>query len=195
MRVPWKVTLAVPSGMSVRVSQLSRPVYRALVVWSKPWRLKGWSGQAGGARIVGCRFQIAAAMTKAWTSMPDACASAIRSARGSKPGASGLAGATISAGPSSESRYQESPRRRTCAKIAFARAAFALSTTATTSAWSLRLVLKVSTQKARYWPPGGSAASAANAEDSAAARTTRTTRRAGRDRRMGLLWIVPRAEL
>src|SRR5262245_6368479 len=56
-----------------------------------------------------------------------------------------------SGGGSRELRYQESPRRRTCAKIAFALAALALFTTATTSLWLLSVVLKVSTQKARYW--------------------------------------------
>src|SRR5262249_19608921 len=52
---------------------------------------------------------------------------------------------------SRELRYQESPRRRTCAKIAFALAALALFTTATMSLWLLSVLLKVSTQKARYW--------------------------------------------
>src|SRR5215468_1300816 len=86
-------------------------------------------------------------MTKAWTSIPFACASAIKSCSGSKPAAIG----TKSGAGSRELRYQESPRRRTCAKIAFALAALALFTTARMSLWLLSVVLKVSTQKARYW--------------------------------------------
>src|SRR5262245_20496931 len=86
-------------------------------------------------------------MTYACTSIPLACASLIKSCSGSKPAA-----IITKSGPGSrELRYQESPRRRTCAKIAFALAARALFTTATTSAWLLSVVLKVSTQKARYW--------------------------------------------
>src|SRR5262245_36326877 len=86
-------------------------------------------------------------MTYACTSIPLACASLIKSCSGSKPAAIG----TKSGAGSRELRYQESPRRRTCAKIALALAALALFTTATTSLWVLSVVLKVSTQKARYW--------------------------------------------
>src|SRR5262245_9530469 len=86
-------------------------------------------------------------MTYACTSIPLACASLIKSCSGSKPAASG----TKSGAGSRELRYQESPRRRTCAKIAFALAALALFTTATMSSWLLSVVLKVTTQQALYW--------------------------------------------
>ena len=120
-------------------------------------------------------------ITKAWTSMPCACASTIRSRSGSKPGSIGSAagggggeggGGRISARPSRESRYHESPRRRTCAKIAFAWATRACSTTATTCAWLLSPVLNVSTQNPRYCAGSAAAetAQAAAASDKAARR-------------------------
>src|SRR5262245_30841311 len=85
-------------------------------------------------------------MTKAWTSMPLACASLMISASGSKPAAIG----TRSASGSSEFRYHESARRRVCTKIALQFASFALLITVRTSLWLLSAVLKVSTQKPRY---------------------------------------------
>ena len=73
--------------------------------------------------------------------------------------------------PSRESRYHESPRRRTWAKIALAFAARAWFTTATTCSWLLRPVLNVSTQKPRYcadWARASGTRATAAASDKAA---------------------------
>src|SRR5215204_233754 len=131
-RWPSKVT-PVGKGAKDFVNQLSLPVRIEFVALFQPCLLKTCWSLIGGPAVedgasVGFLVQTDDMITKACTSIPSACAVAIKSASGSKPTAIG----TKSGAGSSDLKYQESPRRRTWAKITFAFADFAALTAATT---------------------------------------------------------------
>src|SRR4029079_16946345 len=118
------------------MTQLSRPDAAG------PCRLKMWFGSFGGVVL----FHIAFAMIHTWTSTPCGCAVLMSACSGSNPGA------IDSLNGSPDFRQKQSPRRTTCATIAFACAAFVAATSASICDWSLMPSPKASAQKARNWP-------------------------------------------
>src|SRR5260370_29192032 len=102
-------------------------------------------------------------MTQAWTSIPCACALSTSVCRGSN-GNGARPGWSVRG---TDARLQkQSPRRTTCATIAFRFAAFVAATIASIRGASNRSSPNASTQYARNWLPGGVAASNSADRDS-----------------------------
>src|SRR3982074_1381431 len=146
-----------PGSTSQSVPVCTTPSFRAMSQFALPLAdgpcvLNAWFGETGA----GPSRQNAVAITQAWTSMPCACALSISVCNGSNGNAAPPAWSRR--GP--EARWQkQSPRRTTCATIAFRCAAFVAATIASIRGASNRSSPKASTQYARNWPPGGGAAS------------------------------------